>query len=204
MRRVMVVCVMVVVAVSMSYGTTVVVEPTEWGTVNSANPDTSYWEETGNTFIGMQGQSNGNQRFFVKFVLPPEIGPNSNITSVQFSIAGSDPWSDAGLYGVLNYVPDDSWNSTLNWNNQPGVSGENYKVDISYGWADYYSEELVGMFSEGGGEVVSMRLRCSVENVPFAYDWIRQGSARLIIEYVPEPATMVLLCPGMLGLVRRR
>lgn len=195
MTRIMMTICLMVVLVGMANAATVELNPTDWGIVDSANPDTSYWEGTSNSYIGKQ--SAGNHRFFVKFDLPSEIGANANITSAILSISANDPgYNDPNIRGTLTYVADDSWGSTLTYNNQPGTSGSDYNVDIAFGWARYPSEELVGMFSENGGETVSMRLRCSIENVTSVYNWIDQDSSKLTIEYVPEPATIGLLTLG--------
>jgi hypothetical protein len=168
------------------------------------------------------------QRSFLKFAV---VGlEDKTILSVRFRVyLNPNDWSNFPLPPAiqLSYVGDDSWtegnsnptnNNGINWINQPSDSDitlidEPVAIDdFRYyewplylkdsGFDDYWYDDHLA-----GDGFASYRLTVGSPDIPsYAYFSSDEGANRpeLIIEYIPEPATLILLGLGTMLIRKRR
>jgi len=189
-------------AISAASAATIQIQPSHVGYLDTFDSNTdSIW-------LGSAGGSYG--RKYLKFELPAEIGAHGNITSAVLTVAARNPAENPNAYGVLEYLPDDSWTpATLSLINQPTPSGGTYDVPMpSSAWTMYSSGDLSGAFTEGGGDTLSLRLRGHVEDTSqLVYNQVSTsaGNVYLAVEYaVPEPSSAGLLLCGLIFPLMRR
>jgi hypothetical protein len=164
------------------------------------------------------------QRSFLKFAV---VGlEEKTILSVRFR-AHLNTWSNVPIPPAiqLSYVGDDLWtegddsptnNNGINWINQPSdttLIGPSEGIDDSryYEWLLYQKDSPIDVYwyddHLAGDGFASYMLTVGNEDLTsYAYFSSDEGANRpeLIIEYIPDPATLVLLGLGTMLIRKRR
>ena len=190
--------------------------------------------DTGDTFNseelriqGVAGSGSGDitskQQSFIKFEI--DGLEEKTIISVRFQVY-LNTWSAFPPAMVLSYVEDDSWNqgtgsptndNGINWINQPSGTdisligpGEAIDDPRYYGWWLYQKDTPIDHWEDdhlADDGFASYMLTVGNEDLS-SFASFSSGEVanppQLIIEYIPEPASMILLGLGTVLIRKRR
>ena len=176
------------------------------GNVQGPSSASSNWLTFNMLFKGGTGQTSGRIAFLGGFATGDSPGVNYQYGATQlggsgteFDIDGTTPGNADNNYGQLNILTDP--NDPNNHGDLVLATGTSFNIVDWNGFVPTPGETFTVLTWDGtlsGTAALAVDPAFAADGIQFVPEW---NSNSLVIEAVPEPSTLALLCAGAIGLV---